>query len=458
MKRFAHLMPRIAAWDNLGLAFHKAAAGKRSASAVARFAANLDDELHTLVRELAAGTWQPGAYQRFVVRDPKLRVIHAAPFRDRVVHHALMTVAGPCLERSAVHHSYACRVGRGNRAAVQHAAVCTRRHRYFLKLDVRRYFDSIQHSTLRDLLRRRFKDGALLATLDRVIGSFHTSAACGLPIGTLTSQYFANFYLDGLDHWVMETLRCPAYVRYMDDVVLWHDDESALADWHRQISAWLQAERGLELKGLAKPTACRDGLPFLGYRITPRGVMLSRASRQRFVRRVRENERAHEAGELTSGALQRRTDALLAFTDVAHCQTWRRRVLERIRRPTAPTASCAAAPGTTTPATAAQPTAIGTILATTGTTRACVWPQLTRAAAAPRLTRSADCHQAGNPTPGTGREASRSQPKVPGGESKAERGLSPHGPGGAETPALQPAVRSRAEAHDYLGPTPSSLP
>lgn len=417
MKRCAHLMPRIACWDSLALAFHKAAAGKRQSPAVARFSANLEQELNMLTAELATGTWQPGAYQRFIVRDPKLRTIHAAPFRDRVVHHALMMIAGPCLERSAIHHSFACRTRRGNLAAVQHAAACTRKHRHFLKLDVRRYFDSIQHETLRVLLRRRIKDGALLATLDRVIGSFHTAADGGLPIGTLTSQYFANFYLDGLDHWIMETLRCPAYGRYMDDLVLWHDDAAVLARWYEHVASWLKRERGLELKGLSKPTPCREGLPFLGYRLTPRGILLSRASRQRFVTRMHENERAYGAGELTSSELQRRTDALLAFTDVAHCQTWRRKVVQHdFRRPAAPSASYAAAPGTTTPATAALPTATGTTLATTGTTRACAWPQLTREAAAPRLTRPANCGNAGKPPPGTGREASRPQPNVPGGD------------------------------------------
>ena len=418
MKRFPALMPRVAAWENLALAFQKAASGRRTSPAVRRFASSLDRELNSLVRELKEGTWQPGAYQRFIVRDPKVRTIHAAPFRDRVVHHALMNVAGPCLERSAIHHSYACRTGRGNLAAVQHAAACTRRYRSFLKLDVRRYFDSISHDKMRALLRRRIKDGALLAVLDRVIQSFHTSTGCGLPIGTLTSQYLANFYLDGLDHCIMETLRCPAYVRYMDDLVLWHDDAAVLADWHDQIAIWLVAERGLVLKGLAKPAPCHEGLPFLGYRITPRAVLLSRVSRHRFVARVRSNERAHGSGGMSSTEMQRRTDALLAFTGVAECRVWRQRVLAELRRPTAPIASCAAAPGTTTPATAALPTATGTILATTGTTRACAWPQLTREAAAPRLTRSADCPQAGKPPPGTGREASRPQPNVHGGECR----------------------------------------
>jgi retron-type reverse transcriptase len=327
MKRFAGIVPRIATWENVALAFHKAAAGKRRRPAVERFAANLDGELNDLVRELAGGSWQPGIYERFTVRDPKVRVIHAAPFRDRVVHHAIMNVAGPCFEHGAVAHSYACRQGRGNLAAVYHAARCTRSHRFFLKLDIRRYFDSIHHDTLRELFRRRFKDGAFLRLLDRVLDSFHVTAGRGIPIGSLTSQYFANLYLDAMDHWIMEGLGCPAYARYMDDFVLWHDDEGVLQRWLGEITAWLAAERRLELKSAPHPARCREGVPFLGYRITPAGVLLGRRARRRFSSTLRDCEEAHAAGRLSSLQLQRRTDALLAFVRVAECRSWRQRFL-----------------------------------------------------------------------------------------------------------------------------------
>jgi len=330
MKRFADILPRVATWRNMGLAFHKAAVGKRCSPAVRRFAGNLDKELAVLVRTLADGSYRAGDYQCFIVRDPKQRVIHAAPFRDRVAHHAIMNVAGPCFERGAIHHSYACRTGRGNRAAVFHAVRHARRRRFFLKLDIRRYFDSIRHDTLRALFRRRFKDGPFLRLLDHVVGSFETAPARGLPIGTLTSQYFANFYLDGLDHWVMETLPCPAYVRYMDDFVLWHDDASVLARWQGEISAWLAAERGLEIKGAPQPTPCRDGLSFLGYRLLRGRVLLGHAARHRFRRRLHDYEAAHAAGFLSTAALQRHADALLAFVNVADCREWRRRILAKM--------------------------------------------------------------------------------------------------------------------------------
>ena len=330
MKRLANLRPQIATRANLSSAFYKAAAGKRRTCAVEHFAKNLDAELNVLVTELGLGSWTPGPFQRFVVRDPKVRVIHAAPFRDRVVHHAIMNVAGPGFERGASEHSYACRLGRGNRAAVRHARDCTRAHGYLLKLDIRKYFDSIRHDILRGLFRRRFKDDSFLRLLDRVLDSFQTSPGRGLPIGTLTSQYFANFYLDGLDRWIHDAIRPCGYARYMDDFVLWDDDHCELNLALDKIVNWLAIERGLVLKGEPRTAPCEKGLGFLGYRITPTGIFLGRTGRRRFRQRLLTYENACIAGQMTMGDLQSRANSLLAFTEVAECRTWRRRVVQQL--------------------------------------------------------------------------------------------------------------------------------
>jgi retron-type reverse transcriptase len=327
MKRVAGLLPLIATRENLALAFWKAAAGKRDTLPVRRFADRLDAELGRLVNELAEGSWRPGPYQAFTVRDPKVRTIHAAPFRDRVVHHAIMNAAGSHFERGALACSFACRTGKGNLAAIHHAARWTRKCRYFLKLDARRYFDSIQHSNLDALFRRRFKDADLQRLLGQVVHSFQFSPGCGLPIGTLTSQYFANFYLDGVDHFIVETLHCRAYARYMDDMVLWHDDADALEHWKEEIIRWLAAERRLALKGIPRVMCCQDGLPFLGYRLLSGRILLARRARRRFRQRLALHEADCAAGVLPPSQLQRRVDALLAFVQVADCHPWLQRVL-----------------------------------------------------------------------------------------------------------------------------------
>ena len=149
----------------------------------------------------------------------------------------------------------------------------------------------------------------------------------GLPIGTLTSQYFANFYLDGLDRFVTEGLCCPAYVRYMDDFLLWHEDPAVLTGWRDQVCTWLATERGLALKALPEPVRCADGVPFLGYRMMPDRILLGRPARRRFAGRLRSYEDAWRMGRLDSAELQRRVDSLLAFTDLAACRNWRRRIV-----------------------------------------------------------------------------------------------------------------------------------
>lgn len=330
MKRFGQLMERIATRDNLSEAFHRAAAGRRNRPEVLAFFGNLERQLNTLAAELREGGWRPGPYRRFVVRDPKLRVIHAAPFRDRVVHHALIRFAEPCFERGAVPNSCACRVGFGNREALRLAKANTRRWPAYLKLDLRKYFDSIQHDILATLLRRRFKDGRLLEVLDRILRSYSAAPGRGLPIGTLTSQYLANFFLDGLDHWILEGLKVPGYVRYMDDLVLWHDSLEQLNQWRESVARWVESERGLTLKGDSRPAWSADGIPFLGYRFKPGLLLLGRRARRRMVSRLAGYESAHLRGRMTAMELQRRCDALLAFTEVASCRQWRARALTRL--------------------------------------------------------------------------------------------------------------------------------
>ena len=155
----------------------------------------------------------------FRILDPKPRLIHAPGFPDRVLHHAIMAHAGPVLDRGLVDDTYACRTGKGTLAAVQRACAQAGRFAWFAQIDIRAYFASIGHERLLALLQRRFRDRDLLALLRRIVGAHQPTAGCGLPIGTLTSQYFANFYLNGLDRLLLEHMRVRGYVRYLDDAV-----------------------------------------------------------------------------------------------------------------------------------------------------------------------------------------------------------------------------------------------
>jgi len=312
MKREGHLMERIATRPNLAAAFHLAARGKRARPEVRGFAANLDRELGRLVARLERGSYQPGPFRRFTVRDPKVRLIHAAPFADRVVHHAIMRIAGPRFERGASEHSYACRLGRGNHAALQQAQRNTRRHAAVLHLDMRKYFDSVDHGILSALITRRFKDAAFLELLCTIIAAYQTAPGKGLPIGTLCSQVFANMYLDGFDRFVGTIPGVAASVRFMDDVVVWAEQPDDLVDAASRVSVWLASQRQLTLKGRPAVRRCCDGFRFLGHRVTRQSLFPDRRSRRRFRRRFRELDGAREQGLVSELEFQRRSDALLA--------------------------------------------------------------------------------------------------------------------------------------------------
>ena len=329
MKRDGFLLPAIADRANLVAAFHRAALGRRQTAAVRRFAADLDGNLADLARGILDGTVAVGSFVRLVVHDPKERVIHAPCFRERVLHHAIVAVCGPRFERAAIADSYACRPGKGNRAALLRALEFAGRRAHFLKMDVRRYFDSVDHGRVKARCRRLFKDGGILLLLDRIVDSYGTAPGKGLPIGTLISQYLANDYLDPLDRYVKEILRCRGYVRFMDDFALWHDDAGRLGQWEQDVTRFLQVELGLEPKDgtVLRPTAA--GMPFLGCRVLHRGLLLGRQARNRFRLRLDECEVAWREGELEAPALQRRVHALVAFTDQARCRRWRRTLLAR---------------------------------------------------------------------------------------------------------------------------------
>jgi len=216
MKRTRIELDEIASWHNLNLALERAARGKRYRPEVMAFLESADVNLATLQSQLLAGTVPLGNMTRFHIRDPKPRVIHAPCFQERILHHAIMAHVGPVLERALVDDTFACRTGKGTLAAVQRSQHHVRRFPWYAKLDIRQYFASVDHEILKGQLRRRLKPGPLLTLLDRIIDAHQDAPGKGLPIGALTSQVFANFYLTPLDRFLLETCKVAGMVRYMD--------------------------------------------------------------------------------------------------------------------------------------------------------------------------------------------------------------------------------------------------
>lgn len=346
MRRAGGLWASVVEFDNLYRAYRRARAAHPRSPKAAGFALNLERNVLRLQRSLTDGTYHPGAYRLFTVYERKPRHIAAAPFVDRVVHHALMAVVEPILDAGFIDDSYACRRGRGTHAAVSRYQQWARRYRYALKVDIRQYFASIDHERLKYHLCRRIKDRRVLTLCDVIIDSTPdvlgtrdplpaldddlvslAARGRGLPIGNLTSQCFANLYLDSVDHWVKEVLRVPAYLRYVDDMVLLADDKPTL---HKALAA-LQARLAQERLRLhprkiqLTPTRC--GLTLLGYRVFPTHIRLCPANGHRFHRRFRAQARAVAAGRLDLEAVERSLQAWIGHAAWADTQGLRQRLI-----------------------------------------------------------------------------------------------------------------------------------
>jgi RNA-directed DNA polymerase len=329
VKRAAGLYARIADMDTLRLAFAKARRGKQDRQAVQAFAADLDGNLGRLCAELRAERVTLRGYRMFDIRDPKPRRIAAPAFADRVLHHAILHVLEPELERIAIFDSYACRTGKGTHRALARAQQHCRRHGWYLQLDVRKYFDSVDHDVLKRLLARRLKDPPLLKLLFAIVDSHATAPGKGLPIGSLTSQHLANFYLARLDHFVQERLRLGAYVRYMDDFVCFADDKATLVAARQAIEEFLRDELQLELKHGGALDRTARGLGFLGMLVRGSHVRLMGKTKRRVRRKLRRLVQQHEDGDVGARELSVRATALLARTrQVAACGLRRRWLAE----------------------------------------------------------------------------------------------------------------------------------
>ena len=333
MKTFNHLFDRIASFDALYEGYLRARKGKRETAACMLFERRLEENLINLLNHLQYGTYELGPYRSFTVYEPKTRTITALQdFKDRVVQHAIMAVIEPIWEARFISTSYACRIGKGTHLGANKAQEmlreCLRKRGkvYALKADVRRYFASVHHDTLKALLRKRIADERLLDLLLKIIGSYHEPGrpGYGIPIGNLTSQLFANIYLDAFDQHVKCRLRIQWYVRYMDDWVIISPDKQELHALRLSLTVWLNQNLHLELNNKTQvfPVAVSNGrgLDFLGYHLWPYRRRLRKASLNRFKRRVRRLQAKYAAGEMELKEVKQQLSSWLAHAKHGNAQ------------------------------------------------------------------------------------------------------------------------------------------
>ena len=317
---------------------------------MAHFSGAVGEQLLALQLQLRDGQWRPGRYVHFRIHEPKQRLISAAPFADRVVHHALCHVIEPRFDAAFVPWSYANRVGKGTHRAVDRLQKLAQKHRWVLRLDIVRHFPSVDHAVLRELLWRRVPEPGLRGLIDLILASgdgIHDAesvdglfpgddllALCrprGLPIGNLTSQFWSNVYLDPLDKFVMRDLGITAYLRYVDDFALFDDDRGRLLAACERIVDFLARRLRLRVHdGSAQVQACAQGIPWLGFVVFPDHRRVKSRKVVQATRRLGERHAAWRAGLISFAEFDASVQGWI--NHVGSADTWglRRHVLARL--------------------------------------------------------------------------------------------------------------------------------
>lgn len=347
MKTIKNLYQSIFSFDNLLLAADKAQKGRKNSNNVANFNFNLEWELLRLHEELKSQTYQPGKYHTFYIFDPKKRMISAAPFRDRVVHHAICNIIHPIFERTFIFDSYANRKGKGTHAAINRCQYFLRKNKYVLKADIRKYFPSIDHEILKLIIRKKIGCAKTLWLVDLIIDNSNRQEDFfqyypkddlftpferkkGLPIGNLTSQYFANIYLNTLDHFIKETLQQKYYIRYVDDFVIFDQSKEKLKQVRKAIIQFLCRLRLTLHPNKCYITPTEKGITFLGQRIFTTHKLLKNENVRRMKKRNLQKIRLYQKGLLSGEQLEASFNSWIGHAKQADSFLLQKKVFQEI--------------------------------------------------------------------------------------------------------------------------------
>lgn len=322
MKKIRNIYEKICDFENLYQAYLEARKCKRYRQDVLQFSANLEENLIQIQNELIYKTYKVGRYREFFVYEPKKRLIMALPFKDRVVQWAIYRQLNPIFDKQFIYDSYACRVGKGTHKAADRLQYWLRQvarkptKYYYLKLDITKYFYRINHQILMEILQKKIDDPDLIWLLDTIINCEDTKfglpldtdpgecapedrlADVGMPIGNLTSQMFANLYLNEVDQYAKHELRLHYYIRYMDDIIILHYDKKYLHAIKDDIERFLNDNLALQLNGKTaiRPISC--GIEFVGFRIWPTHRKLKKKTALKMKHRLKYLQKAYARGEI----------------------------------------------------------------------------------------------------------------------------------------------------------------
>ncbi len=347
MKRLTNAWQQVVSFDNLYMAYKKARKAKQSRPEVAAFGFDLERQLLELQEQLKNRSYKPGSYRQFEIYDRKARLISAAPFRDRVVHHALMNVLEPYMDKRMYSHSYACRQGKGVHCAVRQYQAWSGKYAYVLGMDILQYFASVDHQRLKQKIKHWVKDKQVLWLCDVIIDYSPNSQKpalifpgddcvdvmqrrAGLPIGNLTSQVFANLYLTEMDYFIKQSCRGKAYLRYVDDLIVLGYSKDELWDINQKLAQFLTKERLKLHPHKTQLQATSTPLNVLGYRVGRHRVRLRQDNGYRFRRRLKQLSTLYARGEINLADIDQSVAAWIGHVQHADSYGLRKAVLSGV--------------------------------------------------------------------------------------------------------------------------------
>jgi len=320
---------KIISLENLFLAWQEFCCGKRNKPDVQQFEHNLEDNIFKLYQALTTKTYHHSHYTSFYIQDPKLRHIHKASVRDRVLHHAIFRILYYIFDPIFIYDSYSCRSGKGTHRAVNRLQEFARKvsknntkNPYILKCDIKKFFDSIDHDILISLIQKRIRNNETIWLIEEIIKSFSISPNKGLPLGNITSQLFANIYLNELDQFIKHELKVKYYIRYCDDFVILNNDQEYLKSLILIINKFIGEKLKLSLHSdKIKIRKYRQGIDFLGYISFPYHRILRTKTKRRMFRKIEQSIKELEQGEISEQSFSQSIQSY--FGILKHCNSYK---------------------------------------------------------------------------------------------------------------------------------------
>ena len=333
------LWKELCSYDNLSLAYKKARKHKTLKKYVQYFEKNLENNLLLLRSELLLKAYRPKPLETFIIRDPKTRKISKSDFRDRVVHHALCNIIEPIFEKTFLHDSYANRINKGALKAIERfeqfkRKVTKNNHQrcYVLKADIKHYFETVNHDILMQIIEKKVKDKNILWLIKIILENHKTEIrGKGMPLGNLTSQFFANVYLSELDHYVKETMQVKYYIRYVDDFVILFNSKKQLKVYREKMDIFLITRLCLELHPeKTKIMQINAGVGFLGLRIFENHRLLKKSNVRKFKKKLLRLFIQYDRHEIDYDEIYDAIEGWVAYSKTANTYNFRNTFLKSI--------------------------------------------------------------------------------------------------------------------------------